>query len=143
MRRLSLLWKRVCHRLLSNEFASGMTLIEITIVVTISTLVMVGAIIGGRALMQRSRITETKKAIFQITQDIQSWQSEHPGKNSCGFGTLENLFQQKILSAPPKDKWDMPIQVRCPGEHSDSVDVWSYGPDKKDGTADDIKSWDN
>lgn len=121
----------------------GMTLIEIVIVLTIASLVMVGAIVGGTALMQRSRISETRKAVFQISRDIETWQNEHPSSNPCSFGSLDELFKQKALSSLPKDKWQNPYQVRCPGEHSQSVDIWSLGPDKKDGTPDDIRSWDN
>jgi len=33
--------------------------------------------------------------------------------------------------------------MRCPGTNDpDSADITSSGPDKADGTADDIKSWD-
>ena len=43
---------------------------------------------------------------------------------------------------PPKDPWGMPYQYAFPGKHNPrGYDVWSFGPDKTDGTADDIGNW--
>jgi general secretion pathway protein G len=40
------------------------------------------------------------------------------------------------------DPWGSPVAIRCPGQHDpDGVDVLSNGPDKKEGTDDDIGSW--
>jgi len=42
----------------------------------------------------------------------------------------------------PLDPWKEPYQYRCPGQHNKSgYDLWSKGPDKQDGTADDIGNW--
>jgi general secretion pathway protein G len=44
----------------------------------------------------------------------------------------------------PVDPWGEPYQYAYPGKHNkDSYDIWSKGPDKQDGTADDIGNWDN
>ena len=43
----------------------------------------------------------------------------------------------------PLDPWNEPYQYACPGKHNPKgYDVWSKGPDKQDGTADDIGNWD-
>mgnify|MGYP000125449176 CR=1 FL=1 len=59
--------------------------------------VMAGAIVGGTALMRRSSISEARKAVFQISRDIETWQNEHPSSNPCSFGSLEELFKQITL----------------------------------------------
>ena len=42
----------------------------------------------------------------------------------------------------PVDPWGTPYQYRFPGSHNTSgYDIWSMGPDKRDGTADDIGNW--
>ena len=42
----------------------------------------------------------------------------------------------------PVDPWGSPYLYRYPGTHNtDRYDVWSAGPDRKDGTADDIGNW--
>lgn len=40
------------------------------------------------------------------------------------------------------DPWGNKYMYACPGEHNkDSYDLWSAGPDGKDGTDDDIGNW--
>ena len=40
------------------------------------------------------------------------------------------------------DPWGNPYQYRYPGIHNkNSYDLWSKGPDERDGTADDIGNW--
>ena len=42
----------------------------------------------------------------------------------------------------PLDPWGEPYQYRYPGTHNkNGYDVWSKGPDKQDGTSDDIGNW--
>ncbi len=42
----------------------------------------------------------------------------------------------------PVDPWGDPYQYRYPGTHNKKgFDLWSYGPDKTDGTDDDIGNW--
>ncbi len=42
----------------------------------------------------------------------------------------------------PPDPWGEPYQYKCPGVHNkDGYDLWSKGPDKTDGTDDDIGNW--
>lgn len=41
------------------------------------------------------------------------------------------------------DPWGHPFQYRCPGvKRPYAFDLWSMGPDGKDGTDDDIGNWD-
>ena len=41
-----------------------------------------------------------------------------------------------------KDPWKNEYQYKCPGDvNEDSFDLWSNGPDGKEGTDDDIKNW--
>ncbi len=42
----------------------------------------------------------------------------------------------------PNDPWGEPYQYACPGTHNkNGYDIWSNGPDKQSGTADDIGNW--
>jgi hypothetical protein len=62
--------------------------------------------------------------------------------NNCPR-SVEDLVAQKYLDkANAKDTWGNPIILRCPGTNDpDNADVVSPGPDKQEGSADDIKSW--
>lgn len=45
---------------------------------------------------------------------------------------------------PPLDPWNEPYQYVYPGhKNKGSYDLWSKGPDKQSGTADDIGNWDD
>ncbi|MFW5883080.1 MAG: type II secretion system major pseudopilin GspG [Verrucomicrobiota bacterium] len=72
-----------------------------------------------------------------------------------GFPTTEQGLQA-LVSAPssggrwegpymkevPKDPWGEPYQYRFPGQKNPgSYDLWSKGPDRQSGTADDIGNW--
>jgi hypothetical protein len=55
---------------------------------------------------------------------------------------VNELYTQKYLTKPPKDPWGEPLVFKCPGEHdSEGADIISKGPDKQEGTEDDITSW--
>lgn len=42
----------------------------------------------------------------------------------------------------PVDPWDNPYQYQSPGKNNPhSYDIWSFGPDRSDGTDDDIGNW--
>jgi general secretion pathway protein G len=115
--------------------ARGVTLIEILIVLAI-----VGLIAGGIAVFaipkfaqaQKDTTANSAKALYQIAE---LWRSTHGGE--CP--TVERLRADKEISATSKttDAWDLPFKIECPDETTTSV--LSAGPDKKEGTADDIR----
>ena len=53
-------------------------------------------------------------------------------------GNLPNWTQLLSESKVPNDPWDTPYVYRCPGSNGKSFDLYSCGPDKQDGTSDDI-----
>ena len=47
-----------------------------------------------------------------------------------------------IKRGVPKDPWGSPYVYKQPGEHNASgYDLYSFGPDKQDGSDDDIDNW--
>lgn len=51
---------------------------------------------------------------------------------------------KKFLEEPmPMDRWGSPWGYRQVSEHGDeeTFDLWSFGPDRQEGTEDDITSW--
>ncbi|MFH0889339.1 MAG: type II secretion system major pseudopilin GspG [Planctomycetota bacterium] len=46
------------------------------------------------------------------------------------------------LKKEPVDSWQKPYKYRCPSQNGQpDFDLWSLGPDGKDGTEDDITNW--
>ena len=125
---------RLNLRRLRRVASRGVTLIEILIVLAI-----VGLIAGGVAVVAIPKYAEAQKKqakndVIAIHPIAEKYRVDHPG--NCV--TVEQLRTEKELSASSKitDPWDTPYQIRCA---EDETYVLSYGPDKKEGTADDIK----
>ena len=113
----------------------GVTLIEILIVLAI-----VGLIAGGVAVVAVPKYQEAQKKQAQIDARTihpaaEKYRVDHPGE---GCPTVELLRDKNELSKASKitDPWESPYKIICGDE---DVAVLSLGPDKKEGTADDIR----
>jgi general secretion pathway protein G len=122
-----------------RALARGVTLIEILIVLAI-----VGLIAGGVAVVAIPKYAESQKNQAKIDARTihpvaEKYKVDHSG---AGCPTVEQLRAEKELSAASKitDPWDTPYQIRCQDE---DIYVLSFGPDKKEGTNDDIRIPDN
>jgi general secretion pathway protein G len=125
----------------------GLTLLEIMIVIAILGLVM-GLVVVPKVmeLFGDGRRNIARLAVEQYAfKDGPQWQI------SSGKQCPENLLviakfvgkgQEAVV-----DPWDTPYELFCGKENMPqgaagaSFAVLSYGPDKKKGTEDDIKSW--
>ncbi len=119
---------------------AGFTLLEIMVVLAIIALLAggVGAAVFRsfrRAQIQtaRLRVKAARDAVSQFMIDNSS---------ACPHG-VEDLINQKYLDrSNAKDPWGKDLSLRCPGTNDpDSADISSAGPDKQEGTPDDINSW--
>lgn len=119
---------------LRRAVSRGVTLIEILIVLAI-----VGLIAGGVAVVavpkyQESQKNQAKIDARTIHPVAEKYRVDHPGV--CP--TVEQLRAEKELSAASKitDPWDTPYKIVC---GDDDLYVLSAGPDKKEGSPDDIR----
>jgi general secretion pathway protein G len=126
-------------RTLARAARRGVTLIEILIVLAI-----VGLIAGGVAVVAVPKYAEAQKKQAQtdartIHPAAEKYRVDHPG-DQCP--TVELLREKKELSQASKitDPWDTPYKILCGDE---DITVMSFGPDKKENTADDIRIPDN
>ncbi|APS00021.1 type II secretion system protein [Pajaroellobacter abortibovis] len=112
----------------------GVTLIEVLIVVTILALISGIAMVTLFPRLKEGQIKTTKTSAFAIRQAALQWRAEHP--EECP--TPQRLVQDKVLDSASKitDAWDMPYKIICEDEE---IIVVSFGTDKKEGTADDIR----
>lgn len=133
-RRLSLRLARA-HR--------GMTLLEIMIVLAILALVM-ALLVGPRVLnaLRDSKVKTTKIKLNQFANEaFPQWSAAHPDK-ACPE-KLSDL-NEFMNSNDTNDAWGRPLKMACgaslpPGVHG--LAVVSIGEDGKEGTEDDVKSW--
>ena len=122
----------------------GMTLLEIMIVLAILALVM-GLVVGPRVMRMFSKSKEDIAALTvkkYAYEAFGEWSQAHPDK-ACP-DKLEDLSQY-MDSKDIKDPWGNPYKMFCgqnlPAGAKGGLAVMSSGPDGKDGTEDDIKSW--
>ena len=121
----------------------GMTLLEIMIVLAILALVM-GLVIGPRVMKMfgesKVKITEDKLKMYAY-EAYPSWSAAHPDKGCPDKLTDLNEYMNNNDS---NDAWGHPLKMLC-GTNlpagAKGIAVVSAGEDGKDGTADDLKSW--
>lgn len=126
----------------------GLTLLEIMIVIAILGLVM--GIFVVPAVMERLGESKTKLARLAVEQfaysDGPQW-AVTTGKD-CPPDLLTIAQFRGKGPSDTVDPWDSPYKLFCKGRDTmppgatGSFAVMSLGPDKKEGTEDDIKSWD-
>src|SRR5262245_9251980 len=118
----------------------GMTLLEIMIVLAILALVM-GFLIGPKVwrMFSESKIDIAKLQAKDYQQAYQVWALKSSETCPSGLKDLQNYRNKK----GDKDPWGQEWVMKCGDQAPEGVDfgVVSTGPDKKDGTEDDIKSW--
>ena len=117
----------------------GFTLLEIMVVLAI-----IGLIVGSVGVMvfnrfKKAQVQTAKTRVTEISNATTQYMLDN--SNTCPR-SLDDLVAQKYLKKGLKDPWGKDFIFRCPGQSdTDGADVISAGPDKQEGTADDIKSW--
>lgn len=118
---------------------AGFTLLEIMIVLAIIAMIAGGVGVALFNKFKKAQIQTTKMRIKAVRESVTQYMIETP---SCPKGMDELLSGKYIDKDKMKDAWGGNIVLKCPGTNdTEGADVSSPGPDKQDGTADDIKSW--
>jgi general secretion pathway protein G len=118
----------------------GFTLLEIMIVLAIMGLIVTGVSIKVFSQLKKAKVQTAKIGVKKII-DASGRFMAGPG-SGCPKGIDELIAQGELSKNDGKDPWGTPYVFRCPGtQDADGVDVVSWGPDKSDGTGDDIRSW--
>ena len=118
----------------ARKHESGMTLVEIMIVLAIIGMVMgLGGYVGIKKLRDAQK-KDTKIAMGQIKNAMLIWQTSSDKNCPTTLGEITENGKE------PKDGFGRPFSFRCPGEHGE-IDIMSMGNDGKEGTEDDLKSW--
>ena len=120
--------------------AAGFTLLEIMIVLAIIALITAGVGTVVFNSFKKAKIQIAKQRVGQVREAVVKYMIDNA--SACPKGVDDLVAQKYIDKAGAKDPWDKPYIFQCPGTNDpDSADVSSAGPDKQDGTADDIHSW--
>jgi len=134
---------------------SGITLIEMLVVVTI--IALFAAVVGttmfkktdqARVTAAKLQISNFMDALGQYKLDTGLFPTTEQGLNALrvkpeGVNNWNGPYMPKDI---PLDQWGHPFVYKYPGEHGDEPDILSYGADGQpggDGIAADIMSWKN
>jgi general secretion pathway protein G len=117
-----------------RSITRGVTLIEVMIVVVILGLIASGVAVAVFPKFRQAQRDTTKTSAMELRRASEMWRGNH--SDSCP--TLEQLRSDKAIDSAAKisDAWDSPFKIMC---EDDETIVISLGPDKKEGTADDIR----
>ena len=136
----SKLWAIVTGRRRPGTRQGGFTLLEVMIVLALIGLIAGTIGVGVFKQYQKGQVRTAKINVKEIGDAITQYMIEN--NNECPKG-MADLEAKKNIRKAFKDPWGKDFIIKCPGTNdTDGADVISTGPDKQEGTTDDIKSWD-
>lgn len=138
---------------LSGSRTTGFTLLEILVVLAIIGLLAGLAIVQVGGIHSRAEITVARLAVDDSLRTVLNSYKFSTGSYPSTSDGLRALLVQPANNSrwagPYIDKalalvdpWGEPYQYEYPGRHNKTgYDLWSKGPDKQAGTADDVTNW--
>jgi len=126
-------WKKVLVRA-RRARSRGVTLVEILIVLAIIGLIAGGIAVYAVPKFQQAQKENTRNSEKALHAVAEAWRANHG--NDCP--TPQRLKDEKELAASSdiNDAWGVPYKIQCEDE---STTIVSAGPDKKEGSQDDIR----
>jgi len=117
--------------------SGGFSLLEIMIVLALIGMIGAGVAVVINKSFQNAKIKIAKERLKEISQGVTTYMID--SNNTCPKSLDDLVAQKYVAKASAKDPWGKDFVMRCPGQNDpDSADVISSGPDKQDGTQDDI-----
>ena len=129
----------------SKEAAKGFSLLEIMVTITIMTMIMGAVGVGVMGYLDKSKIKQAKIDIGTISNALDLYKTEF-GRYPDSDDGLSRLVEEKILKEKkvPLDPWGNEYVYIYPGSNNeDGFDLYSFGPDGKEGGNDDITNWED
>lgn len=129
---------------------AGFSILELLLVLVI--LSILAGIVGMRFAGQsgKAKVTATKAQLSNIQGALTSYEiglGQFPTtqqgldalyKQPSGVDDWDGPYLDKPID---EDEWGHPWQYRAPGSHNNDYDLYSYGPDGREGGGDDIVNW--
>lgn len=119
----------------------GMTLVEIMVVISIIGLVMAMVTVNVMSRFEKAKVQTTKTQIKALEQALEQYYLDNGAYPSTDQGLEALASGGDYLKKLPKDPWKRNYVYTSPGTEGNPFEIVSAGPDKQEGTEDDIKSW--
>ena len=129
----------------AKSASKGFSLLEIMVTITIMTMIMGAVGVGVMGYLDKSKIKQAKIDIGTISNALDLYKTEF-GRYPDSDDGLSRLVQEKILKEKkvPLDPWGNEYVYIYPGSNNeDGFDLYSFGPDGKEGGNDDITNWED
>jgi general secretion pathway protein G len=112
----------------------GVTLVEVLVVIAIMSIIATVVAYAVIPIYGESQKKTARLSASSLRRLVGIWRMGHPG-DECP--NVARLRADKMIDgeSSSNDPWGSPYAIKCP---EDDVVVVSPGPDKKEGTADDI-----
>lgn len=119
---------------ITKAVARGVTLVEVLIVVAIMSLIAAGVTVAVIPKFRQAQVDTATNNAREVRTAAARWRATRGG-DQCP--TISQLVQDKEIDTASKtdDPWGSAYKINCT---DDEITVSSPGPDKKDGTTDDI-----
>jgi general secretion pathway protein G len=130
----------------------GFTLIELLIVMVILGLLasivvpkMFGHVDSAKVDTTRTQLSSLETALDAFRLDVGRYPTSDEGLTVIVNAPADDSpgashWRGPYLKHLPKDAWGNPFQYKAPGQHGD-YDLWSNGPSGKEGSDDNVTSW--
>jgi general secretion pathway protein G len=136
----------------SSSLRAGYTLMEMMLVLFIIALILGGGVYLMQNVGQDAEISKAKADIKAWEVNLIRFQTRYQQlpTQAQGLESMVNMpsdtpkggWTQMAKPEALKDPWGNKYQYRNPGtKNPSSYDIYSIGPDKQEGTADDIGNW--
>ena len=129
----------------------GFTMIEIMLVLLIMAslaAMSIGVVTTVRTRAQvgvaETQIQELSKHIEMYNVTVGNYPATDEGLealHTCPSSVSNPDKWTRLVKKIPMDPWGQPFQYQYPSSYDAEFDIWSPGPDKINGTDDDITSW--
>ena len=133
--------------------ARGFTLLEVMIVIVI--ILAIAGLVTVNLMGSRDEATKgtvniqlnsLKDALKQFNLSFNRYPTEEEGLavlwSKTGVTEEDQSKWRPYMDSPiPNDPWGSPWGYRAESESGHAFDLWSNGPDKQEGTEDDISVW--
>lgn len=127
-----------------KDATKGFSLLEIMVTITIMAMIMGAVGVGVMKYLDKSKVKQAGIDIKNISQALKLYKTEK-GRYPESDDGLEALVEEKVLEGKkvPRDPWGNEYIYIYPGsKNDDGFDLYSMGPDGKEGGEDDITNWD-
>ncbi len=134
-----------------NKRTRGFTFLEIMMVVVIIGILMSIVIPRFAGRTRTAKINAAKMAIGNLKTALGAYEMDVGAFPSTSEGLKalverpsnvpEEDWHGPYMETIPEDPWHQEFIYNYPGEHGPDFDLMSKGPDRQEGTDDDITSW--